>query len=119
MMLLLCFFFSSRRRHTRLTCDWSSDVCSSDLERATDALEGRMGCRIGDPLAAEPDLASELAHRAQVVVARTRTHQRISCSCGRRLRSRSAASSGAMYGGRAGPMSMPVATEAVTLVTPR
>src|SRR5690242_20957673 len=28
----LCFFFfSSRRRHTRLTCDWSSDVCSSDL----------------------------------------------------------------------------------------
>src|SRR5690242_1723606 len=26
-----CFFFSSRRRHTRLTCDWSSDVCSSDL----------------------------------------------------------------------------------------
>src|SRR5690242_21865688 len=27
------FFFSSRRRHTRLTCDWSSDVCSSDLHR--------------------------------------------------------------------------------------
>src|SRR6266480_3566824 len=27
------FFFSSRRRHTRLTCDWSSDVCSSDLSR--------------------------------------------------------------------------------------
>src|SRR5438477_25907 len=27
------FFFSSRRRHTRLTCDWSSDVCSSDLGR--------------------------------------------------------------------------------------
>src|SRR5713101_9549698 len=25
------FFFSSRIRHTRLTCDWSSDVCSSDL----------------------------------------------------------------------------------------
>src|SRR5713101_1166653 len=25
------FFFSSRRRHTSLTCDWSSDVCSSDL----------------------------------------------------------------------------------------
>src|SRR5690242_21036227 len=25
------FFFSSRRRHTRLTCDWTSDVCSSDL----------------------------------------------------------------------------------------
>src|SRR5207237_6233689 len=29
--LYLCFFFSSRRRHTRFKCDWSSDVCSSDL----------------------------------------------------------------------------------------
>src|SRR6266568_9250985 len=28
-----CFFFSSRRRHTRWNCDWSSDVCSSDLLR--------------------------------------------------------------------------------------
>src|SRR5256885_11948221 len=28
---LLDFFFSSRRRHTRLQGDWSSDVCSSDL----------------------------------------------------------------------------------------
>src|SRR6266480_860162 len=29
--MIFFFFFSSRRRHTRLTCDWSSDVCSSDL----------------------------------------------------------------------------------------
>src|SRR5260221_9259950 len=28
---ILDFFFSSRRRHTRSLCDWSSDVCSSDL----------------------------------------------------------------------------------------
>src|SRR6266481_9160104 len=28
---IFCFFFSSRRRHTRWNCDWSSDVCSSDL----------------------------------------------------------------------------------------
>src|SRR5690606_39821155 len=28
----LLFFFSSRRRHTRFSRDWSSDVCSSDLE---------------------------------------------------------------------------------------
>src|SRR5687768_18612494 len=27
----VCFFFSSRRRHTRCSRDWSSDVCSSDL----------------------------------------------------------------------------------------
>src|SRR5260370_25920393 len=31
MLLSLFFFFSSRRRHTRFKCDWSSDVCSSDL----------------------------------------------------------------------------------------
>src|SRR2546427_7304723 len=35
-MVIVCascffFFFSSRRRHTRFDCDWSSDVCSSDL----------------------------------------------------------------------------------------
>src|SRR2546430_9722189 len=30
-LYLLFFFFSSRRRHTRFDCDWSSDVCSSDL----------------------------------------------------------------------------------------
>src|SRR5256886_10098535 len=29
----IVFFFSSRRRHTRFDCDWSSDVCSSDLSR--------------------------------------------------------------------------------------
>src|SRR5438034_1587258 len=30
-MIFFFFFFSSRRRHTRSLCDWSSDVCSSDL----------------------------------------------------------------------------------------
>src|SRR3974377_464486 len=30
------FFFSSRRRHTRWNCDWSSDVCSSDLYHTVD-----------------------------------------------------------------------------------
>src|SRR5574341_1174834 len=32
-MYFIFFFFSSRRRHTRLVGDWSSDVCSSDLAR--------------------------------------------------------------------------------------
>src|SRR2546430_10075889 len=31
MVVFMYFFFSSRRRHTRFDCDWSSDVCSSDL----------------------------------------------------------------------------------------
>src|SRR5437868_13197011 len=30
-VFVCCFFFSSRRRHTRSKRDWSSDVCSSDL----------------------------------------------------------------------------------------
>src|SRR5260370_6543887 len=34
------FFFSSRRRHTRFKCDWSSDVCSSDLCFFGDVGEG-------------------------------------------------------------------------------
>src|SRR5256886_9195555 len=32
---IVFFFFSSRRRHTRFDCDWSSDVCSSDLILST------------------------------------------------------------------------------------
>src|SRR5438270_6038325 len=36
-IILFGFFFSSRRRHTRFDCDWSSDVCSSDL-RSTSAI---------------------------------------------------------------------------------
>src|SRR2546427_3789711 len=35
------FFFSSRRRHTRFDCDWSSDVCSSDLDDGLDARDIR------------------------------------------------------------------------------
>src|SRR5438270_8377963 len=53
--ILLVFFFSSRRRHTRFDCDWSSDVCSSDLPPAAGGLcsgtgahlprgRGGMGC---------------------------------------------------------------------------
>src|SRR2546430_5348727 len=44
--LFLFFFFSSRRRHTRFDCDWSSDVCSSDLMRVlnTKGAAKRLGC---------------------------------------------------------------------------
>src|SRR2546422_4179437 len=35
MLLGIFFFFSSRRRHTRCSRDWSSDVCSSDLDPST------------------------------------------------------------------------------------
>src|SRR6266487_5936977 len=47
----MMFFFSSRRRHTRWTGDWSSDVCSSDLcpaglEPPTPSLEGWCSIRL-------------------------------------------------------------------------
>src|SRR5256886_12273543 len=45
---LYCFFFSSRRRHTRFDCDWSSDVCSSDLPSCREASRcTRYACRRG------------------------------------------------------------------------
>src|SRR5260370_36540542 len=43
MLLHLIFFFSSRRRHTRFKCDWSSDVCSSDLHARRHRGERRGG----------------------------------------------------------------------------
>src|SRR6478736_7050529 len=46
------FLFSSRRRHTRFDCDWSSDVCSSDLHWAT---------ALGALAGAEPDAPRSLA----------------------------------------------------------
>src|SRR5256885_12499780 len=42
MKLYRVFFFSSRRRHTRLQGDWSSDVCSSDLTKVQVKSKRRM-----------------------------------------------------------------------------
>src|SRR4029077_19925972 len=48
------FFFSSRRRHTRFKCDWSSDVCSSEIrsavtdERQRQTLVRQERCRDAD-----------------------------------------------------------------------
>src|SRR2546426_6040684 len=56
----LCFFFfSSRRRHTRLQGDWSSDVCSSDLVRAQATIGGDRARRIH----------GKVQHRREVEVA--------------------------------------------------
>src|SRR5207245_10848752 len=43
---MVLFFFSSRRRHTRCYRDWSSDVCSSDLEAPRVGLEPRQRLRL-------------------------------------------------------------------------
>src|SRR5256885_10990586 len=64
-MRIVFFFFSSRRRHTRLQGDWSSDVCSSDLggyqvESGTGVLQ----------LLANAGGLTELAHKDRIFVLR-------------------------------------------------
>src|SRR5438034_10246937 len=55
-MFCFFFFFSSRRRHTRSLCDWSSDVCSSDLQSLglLSSFAGEVSARLGRRVAAGP-----------------------------------------------------------------
>src|SRR5256885_746449 len=73
-LVRVCFFFSSRRRHTRLQGDWSSDVCSSDLERIHDlealdrallllALRGPDGLAQRRRLGLEVEILEQIADR--------------------------------------------------------
>src|SRR2546422_5511220 len=57
------FFFSSRRRHTRCSRDWSSDVCSSDLV-------GKAGDEAGDRLCLQVPLVDLLVKKRQEVNSR-------------------------------------------------
>src|SRR3712207_7857558 len=50
----LYFFFSSRRRHTGYWRDWSSDVCSSDLQVVGEAGDGARAVELAETL--RPDL---------------------------------------------------------------
>src|SRR6266481_8773510 len=66
----LFFFFSSRRRHTRWNCDWSSDVCSSDLARpirrsAQDQSHRRLGAALsgGESTGARRSRGSDIKER--------------------------------------------------------
>src|SRR2546430_16969699 len=65
------FFFSSRRRHTRFDCDWSSDVCSSDLgavqfEQWKDEWRARLMPRIRDCLVKQMDVGRRVGDFATV-----------------------------------------------------
>src|SRR5437879_8622747 len=55
------FFFSSRRRHTRYIGDWSSDVCSSDLERG----DVRSAAASSLPSLTKKNLACAGSHRLE------------------------------------------------------
>src|SRR5438034_3634479 len=69
----LVFFFSSRRRHTRSLCDWSSDVCSSDLTdrsvRATECVRSAVAKLIHEPVTHRPRLVRVQAGCAHYRVA--------------------------------------------------
>src|SRR5689334_24520868 len=75
LVYVLLFFFSSRRRHTRWNCDWSSDVCSSDLATSDRRSSGRFSLaprgagaadRRGAPVARRPARARrDLGSRRQ------------------------------------------------------
>src|SRR3989449_667946 len=57
-----CFFFSSRRRHTRCSRDWSSDVCSSDLVSASESHH------IREELVSERNAVDQILARAAQVL---------------------------------------------------
>src|SRR5690606_40222823 len=79
------FFFSSRRRHTRFSRDWSSDVCSSDLAalglQGVTAIDADPGAsttgigRVGD--LAEPVTLGELARTVAALLPETATGVRV------------------------------------------
>src|SRR2546426_12354621 len=77
----LVFFFSSRRRHTRLQGDWSSDVCSSDLSPRTRALLPVHYA--GHP--ADLDALGTLADRHRLIVLEDAAHALPAAARGRRI----------------------------------
>src|SRR5205085_4192113 len=84
---LFFFFFSSRRRHTRFDCDWSSDVCSSDLTgRSRAALAAEQVARVGDRESS--GLERELQDRDRVLAPLERVARSEERRVGKECRSR-------------------------------
>src|SRR5438132_10816231 len=78
-MLMLQFFFSSRRRHTRSLCDWSSDVCSSDLFVALPVVLAAAALRLPIVIHEQtmvPGLANRVGARFARRIAVTRSEER-------------------------------------------
>src|SRR5690606_40683988 len=80
--VLLRFFFSSRRRHTRFSRDWSSDVCSSDLSETTRYV-----------VSASPSSPASTCHRGTLPVV-SRVIIDVGAVSGKRLRKRARPPSG-------------------------
>src|SRR5688500_19073534 len=72
------FFFSSRRRHTRLQGDWSSDVCSSDLDAVVTTAGSDGVSDLGEVLAdAEERLRSGASAGSRVEIGRASGRDRV------------------------------------------
>src|SRR5205085_9271300 len=89
------FFFSSRRRHTRFDCDWSSDVCSSDLSekiddilqspRAGAILEGFANGTLVEDLCQKCTFIARFDHQAVTMRRQARSEERrVGKECGYR-----------------------------------
>src|SRR6266511_1440409 len=68
-MLFTVFFFSSIRRHTRFSRDWSSDVCSSDLfaaprDSAFTEITGTTAADLANAIAVRVDAGRDASHAA-------------------------------------------------------
>src|SRR2546430_13485719 len=74
-LIVSFFFFSSRRRHTRFDCDWSSDVCSSDLQQRDWHAAPGTANPVRTPEAAR--LESETSIRSPTVPCDTGQHERL------------------------------------------
>src|SRR5947207_3920245 len=70
----LMFFFSTRRRHTRSLCDWSSDVCSSDLTPAVNLATVLSAARSKIFTLASRRVASATVTRSHRTVTKLITH---------------------------------------------
>src|SRR2546427_9392217 len=87
-LYVLFFFFSSRRRHTRFDCDWSSDVCSSDLRdevgdllRSMSAMRESLANIVGDVrrgVESVTTASSQIAAGNQDLSSRTRSEEHTS-----------------------------------------
>src|SRR5256885_10008492 len=82
---IVVFFFSSRRRHTRLQGDWSSDVCSSDLPSATGFPDSSTTTALmpGKARVAEPGLRAVSAGRGEIRIMPVSVCHQVSTKIGR------------------------------------
>src|SRR5436190_20420031 len=75
---LFFFFFSSRRRHTRSLCDWSSDVCSSDLLYSSTSPRGLILMReTNTSVSSVSNVSSQIPFLFMALGCESKTHRKL------------------------------------------